>query len=100
MSTVNSLRVNPAGLRAESNHCEIVASDLSAVVTASVAVSTWQVTAEKANIYNSSTQRLLVSSRARIQSTAAGLTGAANSYECNEAESAAKLHALGAARMR
>jgi hypothetical protein len=98
MSTANSLRVNPAGLRAESNHCEIVASDLSTVAPASVAVSTWQATAEKANIYNSSTQSLLASSHARIQSTAAELTGAANSYECNEAESATKLRAVGAPR--
>jgi hypothetical protein len=100
MSTANSFRVNPAGLHAESNHCEIVASELSAVAVAAapVAVSTWQATAERANIYNSSTQRLLASARARIRSAATELTEAATGYECNEAESATKLRAVGAPR--
>jgi hypothetical protein len=98
MLTNTQLRVSPAGLRAESSRCETIASDLSAVAAASAAVSTWQATAERANIYNSSTQRLLASSRARIQSTATRLAGAANSYECNEAESATKLRVVGAPR--
>jgi hypothetical protein len=95
MSTANSLRVNPAGLRAESNHCEIVASELSSVATVSGAVSTWQATAEKANIYNASTESVLMAAHTRIQSAAEGLAKAADSYGRNETESAAELRALG-----
>jgi hypothetical protein len=100
MLSANPLRVNPAGLRAESNHCETVASELSAVAAASVAVSTWQATAERTNVYNGSTTSVLASAHTRIQSAAAGLAGAANSYGCNETASAAKLRAVGAPRMR
>jgi hypothetical protein len=100
MPAANSLRVDPAGLRAESGHCETIASDLSGVAAASVAVSTWQATAKRANIYNGSTKSVLASAHTRIQSAAAGLAGAVNSYDCNETASAAKLHTLGAPRMR
>lgn len=100
MLSATSLQVNPAGLRTESNHREIVAGDLSAVAAASVAVSTWQATAERTNIYNGSTKSVLASAHTRIQSAAAGLAGAANSYDGNETRSAAKLRAVGVPRMR
>jgi hypothetical protein len=95
MPTANSLRVNPAGLRAESNHCETIASELSAVSAPSVAVSAWQATAARANIYNASTESVLVAAHTRIQSAAEGLAKAADSYGRNETESAAELRALG-----
>ncbi|KAA8967519.1 hypothetical protein [Mycobacterium sp.] len=96
MLAVTSLEIDPNGVRAGSAQCRRLASELSlAAAPSSPAVSTWQATAFRSNIYRADTAKLLALARNRMQSAAAGLCAAANSFERNEAVSASTFRALG-----
>ncbi|MBS4727528.1 hypothetical protein MSM1_03885 [Mycobacterium sp. SM1] len=63
-------------------------------------MSPWQSAAGRSNRYRAATAKALTAGSTRQRSTADGLTNTAESFENNEAVSAAKLRAVGESERR